>query len=324
MMSWIRLAAAGMALVLASLPWAGGARAQTLNCVLSAPTLAFGTVNVLSGSPSYASGTVTANCTSTYSVAITAYACLSVGTGSGGGTTTARTLSSGAATLPVELRQTAGSPAQIGDGTANPQEGPMTAVIPANGSVTASFPITGIIRPQGALPAPGTYTSVFTGTQFELIGTTTVSSTCAQVDGSALANYTSTLTVTATVPNQCSVSATSLAFPPSSLLATALQATATVSVTCNTTSSVAVSIDNGGYGSGPTTRQMASGTNRVTYGIYRDSARSQPWGTGAGTTVPLNTTGSSTASATAYGLVPAQSGKPPGAYSDVVNVTVTY
>ena len=315
-----------IALALVALSVAGRtpARAQSLTCTLAAPALAFGTINVLSGSPAYASGNVTVSCVSTYPVAFSGYACLSIGSGSGGGSASARTLASGSSVLPFELRETAGASAQIGDGTSNPQEGPVSLTIPANGTATASFPVTGIIRTQPSLPLPGTYVSTFSGTQFEAVGSITPSTTCAQVDATTAAAFTGSLTATATVPNQCSVSATAMAFPTSSLLNVALQATASVTVTCNATATAVVGLDNGGYGTGPTARQMASGTNRVTYGIYADAAHSVPWGNSAGNTQTLALTGASSKSVTAYGLVPVQAGKLPGSYADVVNVTVSY
>ena len=234
-------------------------------------------------------------------------------------------LSSGGATLPVQLKQTAGSPTEIGDGTSNLQDGPLSFTVPANGSGGVSFPITGIIPAQGVLPTPGTYASVFSGTQFQAIGSITPSSTCAQVTSTQVAVYTSTLTVSATVAPQCTVAATPMNFPTTSLLTTALQATSTITVTCNAVSTAVVGLDNGSYGSGPTTRQMAFGTHRVTYGIYQDSSRTVPWGNVAGSsTKSLGVTATASASATAYGQVAPQSGNPPGTYVDVVNVVVNY
>ena len=68
-----------------------------------------------------------------------------------------------------------------------------------------------------------------------------------------------------------------------------------------------------------------SGANSVTYGLYKDAARSTGWGSSivSGETVSGTGTGSAQA-LTVYGRVPPQSTPPPGTYSDVVVVTVTY
>ena len=67
---------------------------------------------------------------------------------------------------------------------------------------------------------------------------------------------------------------------------------------------------------------MRSGTNAITYGIYRDSAALLPWGSTIGTdTATLNI---GTGTLTAFGRVPPQATPPPGSYTDVVNVIITY
>ena len=302
----------------------GKVQAQTLTCSTPSGTLAFGTVNVLSGSPSYASTNVSISCNNPFGVAFTAYACLSIGSGSGGGTVANRLLASGASTIPIELRMNPSSPSQTGDGTSYPQQGPVTVNFTTSGA-SISFPVTGIIRPQGILPLPGTYTTNFSGTQFEIIGTATPSTTCAQVVATQGGVFTGTLSASAVIAAQCTVASTPMNFGTASIISSAITATAGVSVSCNTSTSFTVALDNGGYGTGPATRAMGSGPNRVTYGIYRDSARTMPWGNITGTnTVASSVTGASTATITAFGSVPPQAGAPPGSYADVVNVTVTY
>lgn len=63
----------------------------------------------------------------------------------------------------------------------------------------------------------------------------------------------------------------------------------------------------------------------MTYGLYKDAARSQPWG-------DATTPGSTVAGAgnglvqqlTVYGRVPPQTTPSPGTYTDTVVVTLTY
>jgi spore coat protein U-like protein len=111
-------------------------------------------------------------------------------------------------------------------------------------------------------------------------------------------------------------------FGTASLLTAALSATAQVSVSCNAGLPVTVALDNGATGTGPTSRLMTAGTHTIQYGIYKDSAHSQPWGN----TVGINTASGAGPSATltAYGQVPTQAAPTPGSYADVVGVTVTY
>ena len=69
---------------------------------------------------------------------------------------------------------------------------------------------------------------------------------------------------------------------------------------------------------------MAFSSSNVTYGLYRDSARSQPWGASVGVNTASGTGDGSSQNLTAYGRVPAQTTPQPGAYSDTIVVTVGY
>ncbi len=70
---------------------------------------------------------------------------------------------------------------------------------------------------------------------------------------------------------------------------------------------------------------MTNGSDGITYGLYKDAARSQLWedANTPGSTVAGTGTGSAQ-SATVYGRVSAQGTPSAGAYSDTVVVTVTY
>jgi spore coat protein U-like protein len=79
------------------------------------------------------------------------------------------------------------------------------------------------------------------------------------------------------------------------------------------------------------TRKMFSGANTLNYNIYWSTAYNQIVGDGtggsfAGTAGPFVVLagGSNTATGTFYGLIPASQDVAPGAYSDVITVTVTY
>ena len=139
----------------------------------------------------------------------------------------------------------------------------------------------------------------------------------------------------------CSASASSLAFGTISSVGNATYTTtATIAVSCfsdGTARNVRIRPFIGGVshgavvgldgrvdgGASATTRKMASGANRATYGLFRDAARTQGWYTSAGTTVAGSGNGSMQSIAV-YGRVPAQSTPPNGTYADTVTVTLTY
>jgi len=313
--------AAALLLLVACPLFQGRAAAGPASCTLSGPTMTFGTINIFSSATT--SGNATLTCTN-HGVARTIYACLSIGTGTGGTTATNRTLAFGSNAIPIQITGGASWPSQIGNGTSYPMEGVVSFGVLQNGSGSYNFPLVVTIPTPSSLPTPGTYASSFTGTDFQVYWDTTSQSTCAALAAAGTATTaTGTFSTSAIVASQCGVSATSMNFGSASLLTAALSATAQVSVSCNATLPVTIALDNGATGTGPTSRLMTAGSNTIQYGIYKDSGHSQPWGN----TVGVNTAAGTgpAATLTAYGQVPAQSPAPtPGSYADVVGVTVTY
>jgi spore coat protein U-like protein len=282
--------------------------------------MTFGTINVFSTSNT--SGNATFNCVISGG-ARTVYACLSIGTGTGGTSPGNRTLKSGATTIPIQITGGSGWPPQIGDGTSFGMEGVVNFAIPGNGSMSYTFPLAIALPPPVPLPPPGTYSSTFTGINFEVYWETSSFATCpALVAGTSRTPASGTLTVSATVVSQCSVTAGNLNFGTASVLTAALSATSAISVNCNGAIPVTIALDNGGTGTGPTTRLMTAGANTVQYGIYQDAAHAMPWGATVGT--DTGSVNGPSGSLTAYGSVPAQTSPAPGTYADVVNVTATY
>jgi len=315
------LRAAFAVLLLMVCPLLHGRAEAAISCTLTGPTLTFGTINIFSNSTT--SGNATLTCTTTGQPQ-TFYACLSVGTGTGGTTATNRTLASGSNKLPIQITGGAAWPSQIGNGTSYPMEGVVNFSVPRQSSGSYTFPVVMTIPAPSPLPPAGTYASTFTGADFQVYWNTASHATCAALaaaGGSTTA--TGTFSASAVIVNQCSASATNMNFGSASLLTAALSATAQVSVSCNATIPLTIALDNGATGTGPTNRLMKSGGNSIRYGIYKDSAHSQPWGSTVGTDTASGTGPSATL--TAHGQVPAQAPAPtPGAYADVVGVTVTY
>jgi len=69
---------------------------------------------------------------------------------------------------------------------------------------------------------------------------------------------------------------------------------------------------------------MSFSSANLTYGLYRDAARTLPWGSTVGTNTTSGTGTGVTQTQTVYGRAAAQTTPPPGTYSDSVVVTVGY
>jgi spore coat protein U-like protein len=138
----------------------------------------------------------------------------------------------------------------------------------------------------------------------------------------AAVNNTASITVSATVANICSVTASPMAF--GTLIAAANQTTSTIGVTCTTgdTYSVALSAGNSGV---ETARYMkGTGTHQLPYALTSVSYSGSNWGTTGAQ--PGTGTGTNT-NFTVYGqITAAQALAAPvdATYSDTISVTVTY
>ncbi|TXI81780.1 MAG: SCPU domain-containing protein, partial [Cupriavidus sp.] len=90
-----------------------------------------------------------------------------------------------------------------------------------------------------------------------------------------------------------------------------------------------VRIDKGGNGSSVSTRQMKGTVTSalINYGLYRDAGHTQNWGVTDSTDTVDVTAGSNTGlpnAITVYGLLPNGQTSAADAYTDTVNVTVSY
>jgi spore coat protein U-like protein len=68
----------------------------------------------------------------------------------------------------------------------------------------------------------------------------------------------------------------------------------------------------------------ATNTDFVNYSLFRDAARTSNWGNTVGTDTLAGSASGSTDTLTVYGRIPVQATGSAGAYTDTVNVTVTY
>lgn len=140
------------------------------------------------------------------------------------------------------------------------------------------------------------------------------------------ATKTATFTVQATVVSDCNItSAPSVNFGTVGAGDISYQTDATMTVVCTPGTVYTLALDAGNAsGSTISDRRMVSGSNSLKYQLYRDAARTQVWGQTSGTDTVGGTGNGSAQAYKIYGLVPSQTSPPPGAYSSVVTVTVSY
>ena len=121
------------------------------------------------------------------------------------------------------------------------------------------------------------------------------------------------------------ISATDLDFGAATNLATVVDQSSTVTIKCSNTTPYNVGINSGTGGGTVSARRMVGGGGEyITYGLYRDAARSQAWGDTVGSDTATGTGTGGNQSFTVYGRVNSQTVPTPGNYSDVVTVTITY
>jgi spore coat protein U-like protein len=98
-----------------------------------------------------------------------------------------------------------------------------------------------------------------------------------------------------------------------------------LSPVCTNGTAYQVGLDGGlSSATDPTQRKMTKGSEFVLYGLYRDAARTLPFGSTIGTNTVAGAGTGLTQSVPVYGRIGAQSTPSPGTYTDTVVVTVTY
>lgn len=131
--------------------------------------------------------------------------------------------------------------------------------------------------------------------------------------------------VTATVQDACSVVAGNLAFGTYDPANTAaLDGSSTINVTCTLNNTYEIQLNQGSHGSSVSNRQMSNGAQSLNYALYRDSARTQNWGSSNGQDTVGSTGTGASQPFTVYGQIAALQYVPQGSYSDVVTVTIDF
>jgi spore coat protein U-like protein len=278
--------------------------------------MAFGSVNTLTGAPVDTSATLQIRCTG--GSASGQRLCISIGAGSSSDATSRRMTGPSSNTARYDLysdstRTTLWGSWETGFDSAGVQ------LDVARGSTTNVTVYGRFFASQQAI-ASGTYTATFTANPF--VRYANRGSTPCPTGG--LTTSTS-FSATATVLSTCSVSATTVNFGSSGVLTGNRDAQGTLSIQCSPSLPYTISLNGGNSGAtDPTQRRMSFSSATLTYGLYRDTARTLPWGSTIGTNTTSGTGTGVTQTQTVYGRVATQTTPAPGTYTDSVIVTVGY
>ncbi len=320
---WRRVLSCLLLAALLGMPWMS-ARADT--CSVTPPVPSFGQVSPITQQAYTTNSTMTVSCTwDTLSLNTGVLVCVNLGG------TSPRYLTSGANQMQYDLYQDSGYSQPWGAVSTGTTPISVSLTKPGLGtSASTNVTIYGrIAANQPTVPtvnnASTVYAQSFSGTQatysysFSLLGV--LPTPCASQSTAGTMSF----TATATVINNCIISATGVAFPASGVLASALTASGSISARCTNGDAFQIALNGGVSGSVTARTMQRTGGGSVSYQLYRDSAFTQPWGDGTGGTTMATGTGSGFAQAiTIYGRVPAQTTPAPGNYSDTITATISF
>jgi spore coat protein U-like protein len=300
---------------------ASPAAAQT--CSFSITALNFGAVDILSGAADDVTATLSGSCgggPSNGNIRV----CPNIGSGAGGTDGAGvRQMLSGGNILKFQIYSNSGRTTVWGSYLWAFATRPPTLNVTLNSSGSGTLAATtlyGRVLANQTTAPPGSYSSSFAG--HVAIRYRSGTNTCTAT-ATGWQNATPSFTASATIAANCLVTASNVNFGSEGVIDAAIDAAGAVTVTCTMNNAYSIGLNGGLANAPPAARLMTLGAGTVTYGLYRDSARSLVWGSLAGSTV--SGTGNGTATAhPVYGRVPAQTTPPPGTYSDTVVATVTY
>jgi spore coat protein U-like protein len=143
------------------------------------------------------------------------------------------------------------------------------------------------------------------------------------------ANETASLTVSATVTNNCTISTAALAFsqydPVSANASNDLDGTGRVTVACTKGAAPSIGLGTGSSASGSARRLSDGGSNYLSYELFQDSGRSVTWtNSGSGLLTPVAATSKAARDFTVYGRIAGNQDVPAGSYTDSVVATVNF
>lgn len=293
------------------------------SCTFSTSSMVF-SGSPLSGGAINATATLTSTCTALLGLFRQVLVCPNLNNGTGGVTASGVRTMSGPAPLQYQLFQD--SARQIVWGSYNwafSSRPPAIIVdIPAVlGTGTTTTTIYGQVLPNQQTTPVGSYTSTFSGAQTTFRYRYLDGNGCASAAGTTgTTNFTASLQVA----KDCLVSAQNINFGSHGFLNSNRDQAGQVTVNCSLATPYSVGLGNGLTGTGPAARRMTKGAEFVTYGLYKDTARTLPWGNVIPTTTVAGTGTGVAQNIPVYARVPPQTTPSPGIYTDTIVVTVTY
>src|ERR1041384_8355352 len=270
--------------------------AQT--CTVSMGNMAFGSVNTLTGAAVDTTATMTITCNG--GTGNTRRLCISIGAGSASDATSRKMTGPGSNTARYDLytnaaRTTLWGSWETGFDSAGVQ-------LDVGKSSTTNVTVSGRFFASQQTLAAGSYAATFTANPIVRYGNLGVLS-CPTGGLTSSASF----SATATVLSSCNVNATTVNFGTAGLLSGTTDAQGTLSIQCSPSLPYTVSLDGGTSGAtDPTQRKMSFSGADVIYGLYRDSARTLPWGNTVGINTSSGTGSGATQTQTAYGRIAPQ------------------
>jgi spore coat protein U-like protein len=288
--------------------------AQT--CTVTMGNMAFGNVNTLAGAAVDITATLTVTCSG--GSGNTRRICISIGAGSASDATSRIMTGPAGSQARYDLYSNSSRTSLWGSWETGFDTGGVQ--LDVSKSSTTNVTVYGRLFASQQTLAAGSYTATFTANPF-IRYANQGSASCPTGGLTASTSF----SVTATVLSSCNVSATGVSFGSTGILAANTDAQATLSIQCSPSLPYTISLDGGtSAATDPTQRKMTFTGSNVIYGLYRDSARTLPWGNTVGTNTTSGTGSGATQTQTVYGRIAAQTTPKPGTYTDSVVVTVGY
>ncbi|CAN7339147.1 Csu type fimbrial protein [Variovorax paradoxus] len=313
--------------------WVGVGSAQaSVTCTATMSNVAFGTVDLVAGgtTPS-ATATLNYTCTASSGTDEFTRVCFNIGDGDEGLTNfNPRVMKSGTNSLKFQLYQGTGNVIWGSSGNSAVPNPLVVTLTATRRGTTGSATMRGDLLPlQGTVP-PGNYQDNFGSVHTSITLSSSASGTPGACGSIQPDNF--PFLVTAKVDKSCLVTADPLNFGTIDGLPGMADRDqiSTINVTCTTPTSYTVALtpsnnSTTGIGSMSPTGGVPGNADAVPYRLYRDAARSSPWGSVTNSNTVAGTGTGSAQSLTVYGRVLGSSvNVRPDSYLDTVTVTVTY
>ena len=321
-------------LLLILLVMLGEARAD--GCSISMADLSFGEISPIADTSQTATSTLSVTCTwSPVNLLRNVKLCISLGSGDASSSSVPRSMANGSHLLNYNLYRDSAHSTVWGSLYSGSASTPIEMTL-SSGYSYSTTSVTGtatiyaqIPSGQTRVPSDGSSSTVyregFSGyATLDYVYYGSVSQSCTSSIVYLETDF--SFEATATVINDCNITATALDFGTTSVLDSDLSSTASINVQCTNGDAYKVALDGGSSGD-VSSRQM-QGVNSgeaVAYQLYLDSSHASVWGDGSNNSSAATGTGSGEAqSLTVYGQVPQQTAPTPDSYSDTINATVYF